>query len=143
MREKHLITRAPSAFCHILEPAPQGMAGAGLTWDPQDYKALMGELSIYPTLTPSWGFPSGSVEKNSPANARDASLIPGSGRSLGGGNGNPLQYSCLGNFMDRETWEATVHGTTELDRTERLSTSSHIGISEVIVISPGNLDSSL
>ena len=45
--------------------------------------------------------------------------------------------------MDRETWEATVHGTTELDRTERLSTSSHIGISEVIVISPGNLDSSL
>ena len=113
MREKHLITRAPSAFCHILEPAPQGMAGAGLTWDPQDYKALMGELSIYPTLTPSWGFPSGSVEKNSPANARDASLIPGSGRSLGGGNGNPRQYSCLENPMDRGAWQATAHSAAK------------------------------
>ena len=102
MREKPPITRAPNAFCHIPEPAPQGIAGARHTRDPQDYKALMGELSIYPTLTPSWGFPSGSVEKNSPANASDASLIPGSGRSVGGGNGNPLQYSCLGNAVDRE-----------------------------------------
>ena len=84
--------------------------------------------------------------KNLPFNAGDAqdtSSIPLLGRSLRGGNGNPLQYSCLGNFMDRETWGATIHGTTELDRTERLSTSSHIGISEVTDISPGNLDSSL
>ena len=53
------------------------------------------------------------VVKNSPANAkdaRDASSIPGSGRSPGEGNGNPLQYSCLGNPMDRGTWQATVHG---------------------------------
>ena len=42
-----------------------------------------------------WGFPGGSVVKNLPANAGDVSLILGSGRSLGGGNGNPLQYSCL------------------------------------------------
>ena len=45
----------------------------------------------------AWGFPGGSEVKNPPADAGDVSLILGSGRSLGGGNGNPLQYSCLGN----------------------------------------------
>ena len=52
---------------------------------------------------------------NLPGNAGnegDVSSIPGSGRSLGGGNGNPLQYSCLENSMDREAWWATVHGVT-------------------------------
>ena len=52
------------------------------------------------------------VVKNLPANAgelRDAALIPGSGRSLGGGHGNPLQYSCLESPMDRGAWWATVH----------------------------------
>ena len=49
----------------------------------------------------SWDFPGGSVIKNSPANAGDAGLIPGSGRFPGEGNGNPLQYSCLGNAIDR------------------------------------------
>ena len=60
-----------------------------------------------------WGFPGGSVVKNPPANAGDVGLIPGSGRSPGEGNGNPLQYSCLGNPMDREAWWATVHGVTK------------------------------
>ena len=52
------------------------------------------------------------VVKNLPANAgelRDAALIPGSGRSLGGGRGNPLQYSCLESPMDKGAWWATVH----------------------------------
>ena len=52
------------------------------------------------------------VIKNPPAKAGalgDAGLIPGLGRSPGGGHGNPLQYSCLGNPMDREAWRATVH----------------------------------
>ena len=48
-----------------------------------------------------WGFPGGSVVKIRPANAGDTGLIPGSGRSLGEGNGNPFQCSCLGNSMDR------------------------------------------
>ena len=63
------------------------------------------------------GFPGGSVIKNNlPANTEDVSLILGSGRSPGEGNGNPLQYSCLGNPMDRGAWQATVHGVTkELD----------------------------
>ena len=54
--------------------------------------------------------------KNLPANAGDMSWIPGWGRCLGEGNGNPLQYSCLGNPMDRGSWQATVHGVPrELD----------------------------
>ena len=60
------------------------------------------------------------VVKNLPANAgdlRDAGLIPGSGRSPGGGHGNPLQYACLGNPMDRAGWQATVYGVAESDRT--------------------------
>ena len=48
--------------------------------------------------------------KNPPANAGDMGSIPGSGRSPGELNGNPLQYSCLGNPMDRGTWHAIVHG---------------------------------
>ena len=47
--------------------------------------------------------------KNPPANAGDMGLTPGLGRSLGIGNGNPLQYSCLENSMDRGAWQATVH----------------------------------
>ena len=53
------------------------------------------------------------VVKNMPANAgdlRDIGSIPGSGRSPGGGHGNPFQYSCLENSMDRGTWWAIVHG---------------------------------
>jgi len=50
------------------------------------------------------GLPQWSVVKNLPANAGDAGLIPGTGRSSGGGNGNPLQYSCLENSMDRVAW---------------------------------------
>ena len=55
------------------------------------------------------GFPGGSVVKNPPANAGDAGSIPGSGRSSGEGNDNPLQYSCLENSMDKGAWWATVH----------------------------------
>ena len=57
--------------------------------------------------------PGGSDGKKSTCKAGDPGSIPGSGRSAGGGNGNPLQYSCLGNSMDREAWWATVHGVTK------------------------------
>ena len=62
------------------------------------------------------GFLVAIVVKNSPAHAgniRDMDSIPGSGRSPGAGNSNPLQYSCLENLMDRRTWGATVHGVAE------------------------------
>ena len=56
------------------------------------------------------GFPGGSNGKESACSIGDPSLIPESGKSPGEGNGNPLQYSCLGNSMDRGDWRATVRG---------------------------------
>ena len=71
------------------------------------------------------GFPGGSVIKNLPANAGDASPIPGSGRPSGGGNGNPLQFSCLGNPTDRGPLRATVHRIIkESDTTEQLNNNN-------------------
>ena len=55
------------------------------------------------------GFSGGSVVKNPPVNAGDTSSIPGFGRALGGGNGNPLQSSCLENPMDRGAWWVMVY----------------------------------
>ena len=63
--------------------------------------------------------PGGSDVKESACNVGDPGSIPGSGRSPGEGNGNPLQYSCLENPMDRGTWWATIHaGHKEPDMTE-------------------------
>ena len=59
------------------------------------------------------GFPGGSGSKESACNAGDLGLIPGSGRSSGGGNGNPLQHSFLENSRDRGAWWATVHGVAK------------------------------
>ena len=59
------------------------------------------------------GFPGSSDGKESVYNAEDPGSIPELGRSPGEGNGNPLQYSCLGNPMDRGAWQATVHGVTK------------------------------
>ena len=66
--------------------------------------------------------------RNLPASAggvRDVSSIPGSGRSPGGGNGNPLQYSCLGNPLDRGAWRATVHGVTKSEHRIQLEEKSY------------------
>ena len=60
----------------------------------------------------------GSDGKESAFNLGDPGWIPGLGRSPGEGYGNPLQYSCLENSMDRGTWRATLHGVTESDTTE-------------------------
>ena len=61
-------------------------------------------------------FLGGSAVKNPPANAGDVGLISGLRKLTGEGNGNPLDYSCLGNPMDREAWQAMVHGVAkELD----------------------------
>ena len=59
------------------------------------------------------GFPGGSDGKESACNAGDLGLIPGLGKSPGGGHGNPLQYSCLENPMDRGAWQAMVPGVTK------------------------------
>ena len=67
------------------------------------------------------GFPGSSDGKESACNAGDSGSIPGSGRSLEEGNGNPLQYSSLENPLDRGAWRATVHGVTKLGTIEQLT----------------------
>ena len=84
----------------------------------------MEKLSRVAPKTPG-GFAGGLVVKNLPANAEGTSVIPGSGRSLEVGNGNPLQYSCLENSMDRQAWWATVHVVTRSDTTEHAHTGVH------------------
>ena len=64
------------------------------------------------------GFPGGAAVKNLPANAGDAGLLPGSGKSPGGGNGNPLQYSCLENPTQRGLAGYSLWGARALDMTE-------------------------
>ena len=83
-------------------------------------------------------FPGGSDGKASAYNAGDLGSIPGSGRSPGEGNGNPLQYSCLENPMDGGAWWATVHGVTK--RCTRLSDFTftfHVTLEQVL--SPSEL----
>ena len=87
------------------------------------------------------GFPGGSVVKESVCSAGDTGSIPGSGRSPGEGNGNPLQYSCLGNFMDRGALWAAAHGVarvghdlvTKPQHTQLLLFLIHIQVHDVYV----------
>ena len=74
-------------------------------------------------------FPGVSDGKASAYNAEDLGSIPGSGRSSGEGNGNPVQYSCLENPMDGGVWWMTVHGVAESDMTERRHSLTHSGSS--------------
>ena len=72
------------------------------------------------------GFPHSSVGKESACNAGDLGSIPGSGRSSGEGNGNPLQYSHLENPMDRAAWRTTVHGITRVGHNLQLNHNNNI-----------------
>ena len=60
-----------------------------------------------------YGFPGGSDSKESACNSRDPGSVPGLGKFLGEGNGNPFQYSCLENSMDIGAWQAAVHGVAK------------------------------
>ena len=98
----------PTTFCrrlNIIIPVSQrtGLWSAEVRWFAQ-------------SCLISRGFWGGAVVKNPPANAgdpRDTSWIPGSGRSPGGENGNPFQYSCLENSMDSRAWWSPVHGVAK------------------------------
>ena len=83
------------------------------------------------------GFPGGSVSKESARSAGDLSLIPLSERCPGEGNGNPLQYSCLGNPMDRGAWQVTVHGVTRVRYNLATKPPPPIGQSKSMSPGPG------
>ena len=91
------------------------------TWNSPGKNTGVGSHSLLQVFFPTQGldlgllhcFPGGSDVKESACNAGDLGLIPGLGRFPGEGKGNPLQYSCLGNPMDRGPWWATVYGVAK------------------------------
>ena len=95
-------------------PKSQGPAIQGVYVNGDSSSLLRRHVALKPVKTTpvplAIGFPWWLSDKNSPANAGDAGSIPGLERSPGGGYGNPLQYSCLENSMDRTACQATVHG---------------------------------
>ena len=95
---------------HPFQPSPQ----PPFLWQPPVWPSLFMSFQI---PYRSWIGPGISDNKESACNVGDLGLIPGSGRYPGEGTGNPLQYSCLGNLMDREAWQ----GCKESDTTERSS----------------------
>ena len=98
------------------------------TEEPGRLQSMGSESDMTEWARDHWTSQVARVVKNPPTNAgdaRDPSLIPGSGRSSGVGNGNTLQYSCLGNSMNRGDWWATVHRVPALDTTKWLNTHTH------------------
>ena len=104
------------------QPTPVFLPGKSHGWrslvgySPWGHKESDTTEQLHFTSQGKRGFPGGSVVKNPPVNAGDARIlgsVPGLGRSPGEGHGNPLQYSCLENPMNRGAWWATVHGVAK------------------------------
>ena len=118
-----LSTWRPERFPQSLQMLTKALRSA-VAWVPLYHGVVQLPLALAPwlwnvTLTfrgmyLTLGFPGGSGSKESACNTGDLSLISGSGRSPGEGNGNPLQYSCLGSPMDRGAWWVTVHGVSRV-----------------------------
>ena len=103
-----VVTDEPTLTCH--HQSPQSTPGLPLGLD----KCTMTCVHQYGIVQSSFtALKICSMVKNLPANAGDVGSMPGSGRSSGEGNGNPLQYSCLGKPTDREAWCTTVHGVSK------------------------------
>ena len=102
--ERQIIGSYPS----LTESETLGVAGPGCLWFDKCSKCFRCSLKY------EKGFLGGLVVKNPPATAEEVGSIPGLGGSPGEGNGNPLQYLCLGNPMDRRAWQTTVHGVARV-----------------------------
>ena len=124
----HWVRSGPSKVCSVLSPQKgddphQDSADRYLCPSLRIPSALpLVQLSVLMPVTPCWSFPSGSDGEESACSAGDPGLIPGSGRSPGAGHGNPLQYSGLGNPMDRGA-TYSPWGRKESDTTEQLTLS--------------------
>ena len=117
----HFPGQAPARAAN--QEKPQSLTAAtSLHWQNAGAKTP----SFYRRALTNLGFSGGSDRKESACNAGDLALIPGLGRSPGEGNGNPLQYSCLENPMDRGAWQAAVQGLKESDTIEPLTTRKFI-----------------
>ena len=112
---------------------PPGMASGG-RWGAGQWEGV-NFLFLQPFT--ERGFPGGSEVKASAYNAGDLGSIPGLGRSPGKGNGNPLQYSCVENPMDRGAWWATVHGVAKSQTRLRDFTHFHFthGLGQILSVS--------
>ena len=123
-----LAKAAASSFHPSTSEGTQVLASPEKHWqvascrDTEFYLFCLRAFPLNPQIKVTWDFPGGSDGKESACNAGDFGSIPGLGRSPGEGHGNPLQYSCLENSMDRGPWWTTVHGVTkESDMTEQLT----------------------
>ena len=90
------------------------------------FTSFLNIFLIFFLLNDIRNFPGGSVVKNLPASARDMGSVLELGRLPGEGNGNPLEYSCLGNPMDRGAWRVTIHGVTRLGQDLETKQQSNI-----------------
>ena len=110
------------------EATSSALAGGFLTTAPRG-KPYDTNFYVLDKLQGSLAFPGGAVVKNLPASTgdeKDSDSISGLGRSPGAGNGNPFQYSCLENSVDRGAWQATFYGVArKLDTTEYTHTHTH------------------
>ena len=116
MPSRHLILCHPFSSCPQSLPASESFPMSQLfAWGGQSIGvsalALVLPMNIHVICGMLECFPGGAEVKASACNVGDLGLTPGSGRSPGEGDGNPLQYSCLENPMDRGAWWATVHGS--------------------------------
>ena len=100
----------------------------GFTWISSWYSKFdIFQINLLsPELNSFGAFPGGSDGKESASSAGDLGSVPGLGRSSGEGNGNPLQYSCLQNSMDRGAWQGTVHGVAKVSEMKRLALTHSI-----------------
>ena len=114
-KEDTIETKGPSQHMVSVVCAIHTTYHSGCCYWPSGWGVFVRFLQHKSTLphTSSWFFHGGSDSKESTCNAGDLGSVPGSGRFPGGGNGNPLQYSCLENRMDRRSWCSTVHGVTK------------------------------
>ena len=102
---------APQRKERVLRAARSPVQEPGMEWKSGELRCNQEHRAGGPGLPPSP--PTPTALQGTPANARDMGLIPRLGRSSGGGHGNPLQYSCLGNPMDRGAWRFAVHGVAK------------------------------